>query len=262
MKLNLDIGACIYCGSTASPLSREHVLPRGLGGNLAPEEHSNALVLNRASCESCRAITQKIEEKCLVSMMGPGRSKLGLRRKDRAPNSAAATVRKLDGTADERNLDWNLVPGPVVLPAYYEPGEFSQNPLPEVAPWDAKIIVVAPATRALAEPNDGVGVKLTVDSQVFAQMLAKIGLGVAVAVLGVDGFKPTVQELIISDPSDYGRWVGGDAGSDRKCPKSKELHSIRLTERGGPNGAYVIVHIWLFAEFGGPRNYVVVGRNS
>jgi len=31
------------------PLTREHILPRGLGGNEAPTGLSNALVLNNAS---------------------------------------------------------------------------------------------------------------------------------------------------------------------------------------------------------------------
>jgi len=48
-NLHLNIGKCIYCDNTMPPLTREHILPRGLGGNEAPTGLSNALVLNNAS---------------------------------------------------------------------------------------------------------------------------------------------------------------------------------------------------------------------
>jgi hypothetical protein len=252
----LDVGACIYCGDKTPPLSREHILPRGLGGGTAPDGYSNALVLQNASCESCRRITQKIEEQCLLSMMGPGRAKLGLKRKDRASESTKALITKSDGTSDEQEMDWSYVPGPVIIPAFYEATELSGKPTPSVAPFDAKMIVIAPATKVMRDGVTEVGVSLSVDSRVFAQMLAKIALGVAVARLGIEGFEPFVQELIIADPSEYGRWVGGYASSKQVENRTSNLHSVDLRIRG----KYVIVKICLFASFGGPTNYVVVGR--
>lgn len=254
--LFLDVGACIYCDDKTLPLSREHVLPRGLGGGTAPDGHSDAIVLQNASCERCRRITQKIEEQCLLSMMDPGRAKLGLKRKDRASRITNAMIEKTDGMCEERELDWSYVPGPVIIPSFYEATELSGKPTPEVAPFDAKMIVVAPSTKAMPNGVAGIRVSLTVDSQVFARMLAKIALGVAVASLGKEGFEPLVQDIIHSDPSEYGRWVGGFAGSKRVEPQTSELHSTTLRVRQ----EYVIVEICLFAEFGGPRNYVVVGR--
>ncbi|GJQ47906.1 MAG: hypothetical protein HKUEN01_02920 [Candidatus Kuenenia stuttgartiensis] len=254
--LLLDIGACIYCGDKAPPLSREHVLPRGLGGNMAPDGYSDALVLQNASCERCRRVTQKIEEQCLLSMMGPGRAKLGLKRKDRVSGTTKALIDRSDGTSEERELDWSYVPGPVIIPAFYEAAELSKKPTPAVAPCDFKMIVVAPPTKAMHGGVNGVGVSLTADSQVFAQMLAKIALGVAVARLGIEGFEPSVRDLILTNPSEYGRWVGGFGGSKRVEPRTSDLHSVALKVRG----AYVIVEICLFAAFGGPTNYVVVGR--
>jgi IS5 family transposase len=49
IELALDVGACIYCGDDRSRLTREHVLPRGLGGNWEPEGFSDALVTGRAN---------------------------------------------------------------------------------------------------------------------------------------------------------------------------------------------------------------------
>lgn len=252
----LDVGACIYCGDRTPPLSREHVLPRGLGGGTAPEGHPNALVLQNASCEPCRRITQKIEEQCLLAMMGPGRAKLGLKRKDRATKIARVQVRTVGTCKEKRELDWAYVPGPIVLPAFYQAAELSGKPTPEVPPFDAKMIVVAPATKAMFGEVSEVGVTLNVDSQIFARMLAKIALGVAVATLGMGGFVAFVQDVILSEHGDYGRWVGGFAGANEPEQRTTDLHSVELKVCR----EYVIVEICLFAAYGGPRNYVVVGR--
>lgn len=91
-------------------------------------------------------------------------------------------------------------------------------------------------------------------------MLAKIALGITVARLGIGGFIPLVRNFIRTEPNEYGRWVGGFAGTSRTEPKSRELHSVRLVPNGGPDGKFIIVELRLFAEFDGPTNYVVVGR--
>jgi hypothetical protein len=41
-----DIGQCIYCGDKTSPLSREHVLPKGLDGANSPRDFNDALENN------------------------------------------------------------------------------------------------------------------------------------------------------------------------------------------------------------------------
>src|ERR1700681_3245115 len=80
---DLNVGVCIYCGDTTPPLTREHILPRGLGGNVAPHGQTQALVLQKATCEQCRLITSRLEEECLRPMMNYARARLGLKRKDR-----------------------------------------------------------------------------------------------------------------------------------------------------------------------------------
>jgi hypothetical protein len=256
----LDVGACIYCSDHTPPLTREHVIPRGLGGNEAPEGYPDALVLQNASCEKCRRITQKIEEECLLSMMGPGRAKLGLKRKDRASTGTAAHIDRLDGTSEECELHWSQVPGVIVIPSFYEALAFTNKRLPEVAPCDYKVIIVAPARKAVHENVSQVGVAFSANSKVFAQMLAKIALGAAVARFGIAGFEPLVRNFILSEPNEYGRWVGGFAGTLRAEPRTSELHTVSLKANAGPLGRFIIVEVRLFAEFGGPTNCVVVGR--
>lgn len=258
--LCLNVGACIYCGDKAGSLTREHVIPRGLGGNEAPVGYSDAFVLQNASCEKCRRITQKIEEECLLSMMGPGRAKLGLRRKDRATKTTAALIDRLDGTSEQLDLDWSQVPGGVIIPSFYEAGALTNKPLLDVVPCDYKFIMVAPATRTVHENVRRVGVRLSANPKVFAQLLAKIALGAAVAEFGVAGFEPLVRNFILTEPNEYGHWVGGFAGTTRAEQKTTEFHIISLIGNANPLGRFIIVGVRLFAEFGGPTNYVVVGR--
>lgn len=145
--MNLNIGLCIYCGDQAPPLSREHVLPRGLGGGDSPEGHSTALVLQKASCEKCRQITQTIEGECLRNMMDFARARLGLKRKDRRKSKMKAFLDLPDGSREERYIESNDILGPVVLPSFYEAGALTDKPFSATfgCKRDLKVIVVAPA---------------------------------------------------------------------------------------------------------------------
>jgi len=227
-QLSLDIGACIYCGDVKPPLSREHVLPRGLGGNWAPEGYSNALVLQNATCERCRQITQKIEEECLRVMMDPARARLGLKRKDRSAAQMSVLVDLPDGSTEHRDVDSSEVLAAIAIPSYYEAGALTNRPITETAPCDYHFMVMAPASRRLLQQSARVGVALSVNAKTFAQMLAKIALGVAVARFGVTGFEPLVQKFILCNPDEYGHWVGGFAGTQKQEARSAEFHKIHL----------------------------------
>ena len=260
--LYLDIKACIYCGEQSQSLTREHIMPRGLGGNEAPNGYSNALVLQNASCKRCQQITSKIERDCLLTMMGSARAKLGLRRKDRASTTTEAIIDLFDGTSEDCELNWNQVPGVLGIPSFYEAGIFTNKPLLDVAPCDYKFIIVASATEGVHEKVRRVGLSFSVNSKVFAQMLAKIALGIAVARFGLDGFEPLVQNFILNEPDEYGYWVGGFAGSGQEELKTTEFHKVHLIADTGPPNHFIVVEIRLFAEFSGPTNYVVVGRRN
>jgi hypothetical protein len=256
--LHSNVGACIYCEASGPELTREHVLPRGLGGNDAPDGYVNALVLQRASCQSCQKITQRIEDACLVAMMGPARARLGLRRRDRFSSTTMAHVDRHDGLSEHREAAWNEVPGAIALPAFYEAPFLSGGPVPEFPPCDYQFRIVAPA-RPMQGDARRVGVSLVADSRMFARMLAKIGLGLAVARIGMQGYEPLVRGLILSGTDKHGV-VGGYAGAERAEPQEQSLHTLRLATNGGVLGNLIIAEIRLFAEFNGPTNYVVVGR--
>lgn len=259
-ELNLNIGACIYCGDTQSRLTREHILPRGLGGNSPPKGLNDALVLQNATCDRCARITSKIEEDCLRPMMDQARARLGLKRKDRAEAKMKVLVDLPDGSSEDREMEANEILGPVVLPCYYEAGVLTNKPFSDIAPCDYHFIIVASARGPILEQSTRVGVELRPDSKVFAQMLAKIALGVAVAKFGLTGFEPFVRNFILKNPNEYGHWVGGFAGTEKAAVASASFHRLHLQTKQFSAGTFIVVEIQLFAEYGGPTNYVVVGR--
>lgn len=257
----LNVGVCIYCGSTEEPLTREHVMPRGLGGSMSPEGQFGALVLQKATCEKCRQITSRIEEACLRPMMDYARARLGLKRKDRSAAKMEMQIELLDGSTENRDVDANEVLGPILIPSFYEAGVLANKPLTnENAPCDYHTIIVAPAHSGVMEGVASAGVELYADSKVFSQMLAKIALGFAVAVFGVTGFEPFIQNFILNNPDEYGHWVGGFAGTNKHEMPSDSLHTVFLRSSEESQG-FIIIEVRLFAEFGGPTNYVVVGRS-
>lgn len=257
----LIVGQCIYCGATSQPLTREHVMPRGLGGGWQSEGHHDALVLQKASCPSCQNVTQKIEHDCLRAMMGPARARLGLTRQDRISGKLRASIKHANGQLDERELPLEEVPGALAIPSFYEAGLFSGGPIIDSKiRCDYQLLVVAPA-RANPVNSARIGVAVKADATSFARMLAKIGLGLAVAKYGIGGFRPLVRDLILSKPEESGYWVGGFAGQQIGLPKTANLHEVRLTTHEAAAGVvFIVAEIRLFAEFGGPTNYVVVGQ--
>lgn len=193
--LKLFVGKCIYCGSREPPLTREHVIARGLGGDWSTNHFRDALVLQRASCAACQRVTQAIEHECLRAMLEYARLRLGFKRKDRVNETVEAIVEYEDGREELRRVPIDAVPGALAVPSFYEARAFAEPVLTEApGPSDLKMVVAIRGDMRLVPGARKIGVRLRADSIRFAQMLAKIALGVAVAQLGVDGFTPLVRK--------------------------------------------------------------------
>jgi hypothetical protein len=257
-RLHTDVGKCIYCAGTKPPLTREHVLPRGLGGSIAPEGKHEALVLQRASCESCRRMTQQIEDECLRGRFWPIRSHLKLDRKDRRPSHVRIQLEFTDGTIEARRVKPETAHAAILM-THFDKAEVLDFRQRSQMP---RIKTIFPPEFSIPASKHGaakVGVQAKADNPRFAQMLAKIGLGLAVAEYGVDGFHPLVRDFIRFLPNDYRHWVGGR--SPNEDLPGNALHCFRSSiVRTQFGGAFIIVDIRLFASYGAPTNYVVVGK--
>lgn len=256
------VDCCIYCGTRDQPLSDEHIVPYGLA--------KNSLVLPKASCSQCAAITGKFEQACLRGMMGPLRTRLHAptrKRKDRrasfplyrikfetlAPGETATSFEPID----MQSSDYPLMYLGLLLD---KPGLLMGLPAGTPQMWNTfhtyKIDEVRPFLK-----NRGDGVRLgKIDPGAFARMLAKIGYSYAVAGRGVHSFKPLILELIFGKTNGFCSWVGGDP--EPPDAKESEVHSIRCRNWIVGTKVYVVVTIRLFGFLGTPIYHVVVGETG
>ncbi len=194
--------------------------------------------------------------------MDYARARLGLKRKDRRSRKMRALIDLPDGSREDRYIDSDDILGPVILPSFYEAGAVANKPFSRSFEClrDLKVIIVAPGRGKMLDYTR-IGVELNCKPLTFGRMLAKIALGITVAYLGVDGFVPTVRNLILNNPDECGYWVGGFGGSAGESPQTTALHKVNIKGAAHlKSGDLIVVEIQLFAEYGGPNNYVVVGR--
>jgi hypothetical protein len=238
------VGECIYCGSTED-LSDEHLIPLALEG---------PFVLERASCAACRNLTGQFEGELLRGWLLPARLALNL--KTRHPRKRPTTLAV--GTATgSREVHFTEYPTLLYLPVLEPPalarGSTDHRLL--VRPEQALInLSRVPLPALLAKHGPGFRVESTLDPYTFAQLLAKIAHGFAVARYGVRGFVSDVLEpMLFGDRELLGRYVGGSV--DGRLSDAG-LHGVELNEING------VIHtrIRLFAQLGGPEYLVVVGR--
>jgi hypothetical protein len=242
---------CMYCEAVGVPLSTEHIIPAGLGGQL---------VLPRSSCEACRRTTRNFETTCLRTIMGNARVHFQYPTKnpERRPDKLKAKVRIKDriATVEVAVKDH---PAALHLIAFDEPRIMRADHIPRGQfighPWYYPINFNP--ERDLAKGITGL--RVSFQPLVFSRMLAKIAHGYATAIVGLDAFTPLATELIrgLSDNAPY--LVGGEmaAGTD---PLPGVLYDLNLERRLEGENEYLVSRIRIFSHLGAPRYHVVVGK--
>ena len=254
------VGRCIYCGAQGSredQLSKEHIVPYGLAGNW--------MILPQASCGRCRTITGEVERFCQREMFGSVRirMKLPTRHPENRHSTLPLELIRTDGRHEriavpsEDALVMILgfrFPAPGLLrgvpSAENFDGELLAKPLVEVGQGETWRKHLAPEGQRVR-----VG---TIGMLTFARMLAKIAHSYAVALLGLDSFRPYLRDLILGRSTTGPYLVSGDPRPLEM--QTNTLHRVYREDciRGGVN--YVLVAIQLFAFMGMPRYHVVVGE--
>src|SRR5687768_15705481 len=110
------LGRCIYCGTTDAPLSKEHVIPKGLGGTL---------VLPKASCAGCAKITSAVECQILRKYLINVRSRLGLPSYKQQNQPGPVSIEFRRGERSETvDVPIRLATAMMVMPRLAPPGYF------------------------------------------------------------------------------------------------------------------------------------------
>lgn len=237
---------CIYCGNQ-NELTDEHVIPYGLGGEL---------ILPAASCKDCEKVTSKIEREVLRRHLIQVRSKLGMpSRRKSLPKDLPITV-QLGGEPKTFYLPKAEHPTLVSFLLYLLPAALRGDApeqgisaighqLYQIGGPPMKQVVSAKGSNRMTFAQKFVGNE-------FERMLAKIGLGWAVAELGVGAVRSSpLRGTILGTRDDAGHWVGTGLFYP---PPSAALHEVKLDQADG----WVIARIRLFAPFRTPEHIVVI----
>jgi hypothetical protein len=252
---------CIYCGSTEAPLSNEHILAYGLGGNL---------VLNDASCKQCAAKTAAFEQTVLRRMFGPYRIRFNLptRRPKQRPEKLEFQVVKADGDVSIISIDAEDHPGSIVFPVYPEPGILvGRENNAEFRMGMVASVVDPRRAKALAEKHGGKGFTFGVaDFNAMARFLAKTAYAYCFAEFGgVRAFRPLILDLIAGDPHCCPtHCVGCAPPVDKLVPPEPGVgHKMTIREMKGHDGTdYLAVDIRLFALLPSPVYRVTVAARE
>lgn len=244
------VGYCIYCGATNVRLGREHTLPKSLGGG-------GTLVLQKASCPACSAITSKFERHVSRELLSAVRAKhrLPTKHKNERPNELPLSVEK----GKEReiiNVPIGVYPALVPLLLFAPPAHIDKRTYStgiDVVGWTLS----GPPVRQIRDKLnvDGFTVTVTFKAVDLARLIAKIAYGFAIRTFG-SGIIDTsyVRPAILNQIDDVGRWVG--CVNPHPPPKTSNLHEMKVSVINGE----IYVYVRLFANYETPEYLVITGR--
>lgn len=251
-----SVGRCIYCGDTDGPLTKEHVIPKMLRGNVT---------LPKASCEPCAKITSQIELYAGRQIFQDVRLKLNFPMgkrpthvpayKDFNPSPELATP-TLVPTTKVPGVLYLLVPEPAGVITGRAPGaEFEGKHFTR--------IISTGRDDQLGQNREHPRSYRTLETSYVGRLIAKIALGIGVTSCGYDGFRSTISDVILGMDSDWPYWIGGtNKLMDEFPPSSGEnvLHRVVAYSRKIDGEPYLAVQMQLLAFLGTPVYTAVVGR--
>ena len=244
---------CIYCGARGREisLSREHIIPIGLGGGL---------ILPKASCEKCRRVTSGFETTCLRKMFLPYRQLAGLVRHEKDLPAHIPLI--FDPTAREggRLVPVGEHPRMLVLPQFLEPPGMLIGAAPDTQlKIGYQIIgdrdVDDAMRRVLADKRP---ISLHFNHVAFMRMLAKVAHAFAVAEIGLGDLDPELPDLIHGRNLGLASYLIGRSDIHLPVPANNLGHQVAWG--GIPYGTRVLVgvRIRLFAAHPTAPAYTVI----
>jgi hypothetical protein len=255
---------CIHCGAlkyepnATRPLGDEHIIARGLGASI---------ILPRASCREHERRTSGIETRLFHKMFDPLRKQLDIRGPDRKPllKGHFDVSRTVDGQNVTIKLPISDHPTALYLSRLGPPGILTGRPRWLHGISGTWMININADLENLKKHRLKSFASPALDTVLFSQLLCKIAHAFAAAEMLTENFQPLLLEFISyihgkteNDDRRY-YFVGGEPAPEAPTPYLHEL-GLGLHEKEGK--LYLVARIRLFAFFGAPIYYVVVGTIS
>jgi hypothetical protein len=248
------IGQCIYCGC-AEGLSKEHIVPYGLGASW---------LLLKASCPRHRDITSKFELNVLRNLWGPVRAAIGMQSRHGHSSKRFPLVVRRNGSEEIVQIDPARFGAPLMFPQFEAPRYLSGRIDAADLSTNGYVTHILPSPeRFKAEikkeysPKE-IDFSITFQPVAFAQMLAKLAFGFAIARHGLAAIEGPYMIEALETGKQIGRWVGCD-GDGIPLSKGSDDIEVRLSFINTPTRD-IVAEIKLFGRLESPTYVVVVGK--
>jgi hypothetical protein len=230
---------CIYCPDSKPPFTREHVIPRGMGGGM---------ILPKASCAKCQEIIKEIETYCMRGPFLSHRLGRGLVNylKDLGNNIRMPII--IDGKRHEKEFPTSQYPHFLILPRFAEPPRMLTDGVAEqIRVASFSLWGVEEELRALHAEGNAILVE-NYDVDKFGRALAKMAHGYIAGLLRLENFEPLLPTYILGEAPQRAGLLIGDWPEDYMAKPSGVLHQIGHAFADWGARVLVQVRIRLFAE--------------
>jgi hypothetical protein len=257
-------GRCIYCGKKPPQalLTREHIIPDGIGGNL---------VLPDGSCRECADSFKSFESSVINTSFGMARASLGVRAKKRRGKKRQPKTHYTTYDYEGRRGTEALHPITPQMPSIIVTA--SNNSRARILTGDtspAPDIAVHIASLKHQEIPDQRTIAASIHPGEVSRFVAKIAHCYSVAAFGVGEFRPYLLEFIQSAGSKIAYTNAHLIGSAPRTPNANILHEISVTvvERTcsqlplmpASTKQLAVVTVKLFCPYGIPDYEIVAGE--
>lgn len=230
---------CIYCPDGKPPFTKEHVVPRGMGGGM---------ILPKASCKKCQKTINEIETYCMRGPFLSHRLKLGLVQYLHELGDSLPMTFSSGSETFERRFPLDEYPGYLVLPQLSGvPGMLVGNPPQRLLAASFKLWAIEEELRALG----GIGNARLVanfDMDKFSRAIAKIAHGFVMGELRPENVDPYLPEFILGEAQEKAAFFIGDWPEDGMARPPDILHQIGMVFAPWGQGTQVQVRLRLFAS--------------
>lgn len=243
-----NIGKCIYCGASDSPLSEEHIVPYALNGRWT---------LLLASCSKCNGITSQFERDVTRNLLASTRAfhQFKTRHPRLRPISFPVDVIYKNGVEEKIEIPIEEYGAVTTFPIFEAPGYITGNHIKGILfkghtlnrNGGMDLIQLSKKYNVKA-----INFSSTFSPVNFARLIAKIAYGFAVSQFGIDAMKNSyVLPAILKQKDEIGEWVGVD-------PWNRKMLNEDLGMEIFYKDGKMFATVRIFGKLEGAQTYIVV----
>lgn len=254
------IGKCIYCGSTKSDLTNEHIIPFGFGNKTGD-------ILHAASCRTCAKITSQSELYMLRTVFQNIRTVLQMKGRNKPAKQILQRVKYLGGTEGDILVPYDKSITRIGMPVFQPPTIMQGDTSGKLATMtDMRIFDIGDASRKHWYEEHNITEMLAIllnrnKDHSFEKFIVKVAYCAGVRQLGLKAVESSpVRAIILGQDDHFATWFGNADMDYFGSPASNNTWA-RYRVDTTLNGVVVSVQLFAF-EKSSPVYHVVLKANS